>query len=88
MPSLVLSQLDYGNALLLGLPKFDINRLQRVQNFAASVTTGQQKHESVHEELKQLHWLPVQQHKTSFKKVSNGVNSQQLSSSQQHYISI
>ena len=35
--SLVLSRLDYGNALLLGANTSDLNRLQRLQNWAAKL---------------------------------------------------
>ncbi|XP_072050334.1 uncharacterized protein [Amphiura filiformis] len=35
--SLVLSRLDYGNALLLGARQADISRLQRLQNWSAKL---------------------------------------------------
>ena len=38
--SLVLSRLDYGNAVLLGLPAYLLNRLQSVLNAAARLIFG------------------------------------------------
>ena len=58
--SLVISRLDYGNAMLYGLPACVIQRLQRVQNTAARVVTRKKKHEHITPILKSLHWLPVQ----------------------------
>ena len=55
----VTSRLDYANALLYGLPKCDISRLQRIQNAAARLVTGTRKREHITPILKQLHWLPV-----------------------------
>ena len=40
MSGLVLSHLDYANALLTGIPRTDLDKLQRVQNFAARVVKG------------------------------------------------
>ena len=45
----VTSKLDYCNALLYGLPKYQLQRLQYVQNTAARVVL-----------LCELHWLPIQ----------------------------
>ena len=55
----VTSRLDYANALLYGLPKCDISRLQRIQNSAARLVTGTWKREHITPVLQQLHWLPV-----------------------------
>ena len=57
--SLVTSRLDYGNALLYGLPACAIQRLQRVQNTAAKLITRKKKYDHVSQILKSLHWLPV-----------------------------
>ncbi|KAJ8022158.1 hypothetical protein HOLleu_39570 [Holothuria leucospilota] len=57
--SLVTSRLDYGNALLSGLPQSLIGRLQRVQNCAARLVTGTRQHEHITPILQNLHWLPV-----------------------------
>ena len=51
-------RLDNGNALLYGLPKYQIQRLQSVQNCAARLVKRYPKFE--------LHWLPVE-HRIVFK---------------------
>ena len=55
----VTSKLDYGNALLGGAPKFQINKLQLVQNAAARVIKKVKKYDSISDSLKELKWLPV-----------------------------
>ena len=56
--SAVLSRLDYSNALLGGLRKMDLIRLQRVQIRARLVTrTKTQDH--ITPELRDLQWLPA-----------------------------
>ena len=58
--SLVTSRLDYGNALLYGIPKSSLTRLQKVQNSAARLITRTRKREHITPVLKSLHWLPVE----------------------------
>lgn len=57
----VSSRLDNCNSLLIGIPLNLLHKLQRVQNTAARIVTRQNKHDSIREILKQLHWLPVRQ---------------------------
>jgi hypothetical protein len=57
----VTSQLDYGNALLIGLPKKSLVFLQRVKNAAAGVIVGIWKLNPVKPYLKALHWLLIEQ---------------------------
>ena len=61
MPGLVLSHLDYSNALLTGMPKTDLITFQIVQNFAARAVKGLKNHQSVSAQFRDLHWFPVQQ---------------------------
>lgn len=58
--ALVLSKIDYGNGLLLGANKSDINRLQRIQNWAAKMICQVLKRDHATPCLQQLHWLPVE----------------------------
>jgi hypothetical protein len=58
--ALVISRLDYGNALYNGLPQALLSRLQRTQNAAARVITGAKRHDHITPHLQSLHWLPVQ----------------------------
>ena len=57
--SLVLSRLDYCNALLGGLNNRQLDRLQRVQNSAARVIYGVRQREHITPSLRRLHWLPI-----------------------------
>ena len=57
--SLVISRLDYGNALLYGTNNNIISKLQRVQNTAARLITRKRKYDSITPVLISLHWLPV-----------------------------
>ena len=59
MQSLVLSRLDYCISLYHGLPKFQISKLQRIQNSSARLITCTPCHEHIKPVLMQLHWLPV-----------------------------
>ena len=66
---LVLSHLDYSNGVLIGLPDVLLDRMQRIQNWAAKVVLDQTKFSSSSEALKQLHWLPIRK-RTEFKIVT------------------
>ena len=57
--ALVLSHLDYSNALLSGLPDSIIRPLQTIQNSADRLILGLSKFEHITPALQQLHWLPV-----------------------------
>ena len=57
--SLVLSRLDYCNALLGGLNNRQLDRLQRVQNSAARVIYRVRQREHITPTLRRLHWLPI-----------------------------
>jgi hypothetical protein len=56
----VISHLDYSNSILAGLPKCDINKLQRIQNSAAKVILQKRKIASSTKCRAELHWLPIQ----------------------------
>ena len=57
----VTCRLDNGNALLYGLLKYLITKLQAVLKCAACLILCKQKHDHVTPLLIQLHWLPVSQ---------------------------
>ena len=57
--ALIMSQLDYANALLLSASDYLIARLQRIQNAAARLITRTPRREHVTPDLINLHWLPV-----------------------------
>ena len=56
------SRIDYCNSLFYGLPKYSINRLQKIQNSVASIVTRTSCSSHITSVLKSLHWLPVQYH--------------------------
>lgn len=59
--SLVLSRLDYGSAVLAGLPACLIDRLQSVLNAAARLVHSSRKYDHVTPLLQELHWLKMRQ---------------------------
>ena len=54
------SKLDYCNSLLYGVPKFQLQKLQHVQNAAARLITQSCKYDHITSVLINLHWLPVE----------------------------
>ena len=59
--SLVLSRLDYGNAVLAGLPAYLFRRLQSVMNAAARLIYGLRHSDHISDALISLHWLRTQE---------------------------
>ena len=57
--SFILSRLDYCNALYKNLNKYQIDQLQKLQNFAAKVVMSKSLYDHVTPCLIELHWLPV-----------------------------
>ena len=56
--TLVISHIDYCNAVLFGLPDCLIKKLQRVQNCAAKLVLQRNRFDAA-AALRELHWLPV-----------------------------
>ena len=59
--ALVLSRLDYCNAVLTGLPASTLAPLQRVLHAAARVVMDLRPRDHVSSALRELHWLPIKQ---------------------------
>ena len=59
--SLVLSRLDYCNALLAGLPESTLQPLTRVLHSAARVVLRLGRRDHITPALRSLHWLPIRQ---------------------------
>ena len=59
--SLILSRIDYCNAVLHGAPSYSIKKLQRVQNNAGRIVLEAPRRSHASSLLRALHWLPVQQ---------------------------
>ena len=57
----VTPKLDFCNALLYVLLKYQINKLQNVQNAAACIIARLRKYDYISQTLKDLHWLPLEQ---------------------------
>ena len=57
--SLVLSRLDYANAILLGSKASDISKLQKLQNWAAKLIFCANKSDHATPFIHQLHWLNI-----------------------------
>ena len=59
--ALVMSRLDFGNAVFYGLPETQLRKLQMIQNSAARLITGTRRRDHITPVLFSLHWLPVRQ---------------------------
>lgn len=57
----ITSRLDYGKSLLYGLPKWLIQKLQRVQKACALLIYNAPRHCHITPLLHELHWLSVSQ---------------------------
>ena len=57
--NLILLKLDYCNAILANIPKYLINKLQRVMNASVRFIYDIKKHDHISYYLKKAHFLPV-----------------------------
>ena len=55
----ITSRYNYCNSLLVGVPKFLKERLQKIQNKAARLITRREEDDSK-TIIKELHWLPIE----------------------------
>ena len=65
--ALVSSPFDYCNSLFRSLFKFNLHKLQCVQNSAARIVSNTSRYTNITLVLKKLHWLPVEQQPMVFK---------------------
>ena len=56
----IASKLDHMNALLYGIPKLLISKLQKIQNNAARIVSRCKTRDHITPILADLHWLPVE----------------------------
>ena len=59
VPSLIMSHLNYCNAIFYGLTEVDLKRLQRVQNEAAKLVLNKSLRDIITQCMFHLHWLPI-----------------------------
>ena len=92
-PTTILLRLDYCNGILYGIPKYQRDKLQRIQNIAARMISGTQTTDHITPILKNLHWLPVEA-RINFKillityKILNGQSASYLEPIIQEYHSL
>ena len=55
----IISKLDYCNSFLLCIPKYNTDKIQRLQNMACRVIFNLHKHDCITPYLKLLHWLKI-----------------------------
>ena len=77
------SRIDYCNSHFHGLPKYSINRLQKIQNSVARIVTRTSRSSHITPVLKSLHWLPIQ-HRINFKLCC--ITHRALSLGEPHYV--
>ena len=53
--SLVISHLDYGNTLFIGLPDCGLDKLQQIHNIAVKLVCGSGRLESLSEAMYHIH---------------------------------
>ena len=64
--SFILSKIDYSNSLFKNINKDQINKLQKLQNFAAKSILKKSRYDHATPCLIELHWLPVE-HRINYK---------------------
>ena len=80
----ITSKLDHCNSLYFGLPKYQVKRLQQLQNTSARFVTKAGKYDHITALLVELRWLPVS-YRIVFKllllvyKILNGLSPSYLS---------
>ena len=56
----ITSHLDYCNSLYIGIPDFELDKFQTIQNSAARLITRTKKYDHITPIRYELHWLPIE----------------------------
>ena len=59
--ALIISRLDYCNSLFLGIPQYNLDKLQRIQNMSCRVIKQLPKSSHITDHLAELHWLKIRE---------------------------
>ena len=59
--ALIVSKLDYCNSLLIGSTKYNLQKLQKIQNMCCCIILEVRKYDPITPHLRNLHWLKVEQ---------------------------
>ena len=59
MQALVLTHLDYCTSILLGIPNYNIQKIQHIQNMSARIVLQLPRRSRITHHLADLHWLKV-----------------------------
>ena len=59
--ALIMSKLDYCNSLLIGSTKYNLQKLQKIQNMCCHIILEVRKYDSITPHLRNLHWLKIEQ---------------------------
>ena len=59
--AVISSRMDYSDCLLYGLPRTQIERLQKIRNIAVRVVSKRRKFDHINPVLNYLHWLKFEQ---------------------------
>ena len=57
--ALVLSCLDFCNSMLLGIPNYNIQKIQHIQNMSARIVLQLPRRSRITHHLADMHWLKV-----------------------------
>ena len=58
--ALIISKLDYCYNILLGIPKYNIDKIQRLQNMVCRLIFSLHRYDHITPNLKLLHWLKIE----------------------------